>query len=100
VCNCKLVLKKGDLLSHLFSLPVSKSQQDGTFLGHHLSLGGRALAMMAATRARVTSSQSSAISAASRAKRYAKNHRKEDVREPRKDQRNSGKNLFPILGLT
>jgi hypothetical protein len=41
VHNCKLTLEKGDLLSRLFNLPASRSQQDGTLLGHPLSLGGQ-----------------------------------------------------------
>jgi hypothetical protein len=42
-CNRKLSLEKGDLLSHLASLPMNRSQEGDTFLGHPPSLGSLGL---------------------------------------------------------
>jgi hypothetical protein len=49
--------------------------------------------MMVAARPRVTSSRSCTTSAMSPAKCYAKSQKREEVREPRKRQWSSGKNL-------
>jgi hypothetical protein len=96
--NSKLTLEKVDLSSHLTSFPMSRSQQDDTFLGHPRTRADRVSAMMAATHAPVTSSLISAISATSWAKRCVKSSENRTSENPKRTEETQVK-LFS-LGLT